>query len=161
LPLRQRRQPVARKDIVSLLCAPTASNRLFSYGSLEDRVTNQNGFAVVYGCLGRFENGQEVAMTSAVENLKLAELRAKTDRDLVRIISKGLERGLAYASAVTNRDCSAYVKAEKIHVEAVILLSVDYGLSEDRTAVEKKLDGLRLALDQVPPGNACRQAAGA
>ena len=101
-------------------------------------------------------------MTSAVENLRLAELRAKTDRDLVQIIAKGLERGLAYASVVTNRDCSAYEKAEKIRVEAVILLSVAYGLSEDdRAAVAEKLDGLGLALDQVPPGNACRQAAGA
>jgi hypothetical protein len=110
----------------------------------------------------KFENRQEAAMTSPVENLKLAELRAKTDRDLVPIIAKGLQRGLAYASVVTNRDCSAYEKAEKIRVEAVILLSVAYGLSEDdRTAMEEKLDALRAALDQVPPGNASREAAGA
>jgi hypothetical protein len=100
-------------------------------------------------------------MTSSVENVKLAELRAKTDWDLFHVISKDLDRGFVYASVVTSRDCSAYEKAGKIYAEVVILLAMAYGLSEDdRAAVEETLDGLRLALDRVPPGNSRRQAAG-
>src|SRR5579862_6087976 len=100
-------------------------------------------------------------MTITPDAAKLIQLRAKTDRDLVIVISKDLDRGLVYASVVSSQDCSIYEKAERIHCEAVILLSMAYGLSNvERAAVEAKLDELRLALDQVPPGSVRRQAAG-
>jgi hypothetical protein len=98
-------------------------------------------------------------MTSTVEIGKLAQLREKTDRDLVKVIRKELERGLILASVATTRQSPLYSRAEMLHGEAAALLAKVYGLSEaERTALEGRLLELRKALDHAQGRITQRQA---
>ncbi|HWB99476.1 MAG TPA: hypothetical protein VG672_22355 [Bryobacteraceae bacterium] len=90
-------------------------------------------------------------MTTALDDQKLAELRRKTDRDLVSVICKDLERGLALARVVTYSDCSAYESAVRICQEVAMLLPTVADMTEtERGLVGLKLMELRRTLDQVP-----------
>ena len=58
-------------------------------------------------------------MSATAQLSKLAELRTKTDQDLVRIIDKALEVGLLIAATNTHVD-----RADKIHADTLMLLTM-------------------------------------
>jgi hypothetical protein len=93
-----------------------------------------------------------MSMSTISEHAKLAELRAKTDRQLIRLINNDLELGLKLA-IITYCDDPASVeerraRAERAYGEAGNLLPKVYSLSE-RLRLEKKLIELRAALDEA------------
>jgi hypothetical protein len=94
-------------------------------------------------------------MRATLELSKLAELRAKTDQELVKIIDNELERGLRSA-LMTERAKSAsdsdsaqppHIRAETTYADALKLLPVVDDHSE-RRRLERKLKQLREALDR-------------
>lgn len=93
-----------------------------------------------------------MGMSNISEHAKFAELRAKTDRQLIGLISNDLELGLKLA-VITYYDDPAFVeqrraRAERAYGEAGKLLPKVYSLSE-RLRLEKKLIELREALDEA------------
>jgi hypothetical protein len=90
-------------------------------------------------------------MGTLVHFPKLAELRARTDRDLVRILNADLERSLALASVAATRHSIFRSQAEAILTRAKVLLPKLSGLTPDELAhLEGKLKELSMALDLVP-----------
>jgi len=82
---------------------------------------------------------------------KLAELRARTDRDLVRILNADLERSLALASVAATKRSVFRTQAEAMYTRAKTLLPELSGLTADeRAQLEAKLKELAMALDLVP-----------
>ena len=82
---------------------------------------------------------------------KLAELRVKTDRDLVSIIGKELEHGLILASIATSKESPSYAKAETIRAEALTLLAKISSASEnERATLATKVSELQSALARLP-----------
>jgi len=76
---------------------------------------------------------------------KLAELRAKTDRDLVLILSNALELGLQCAAVDRGAGGPLRDRAADIYANAVTLLSKVENIAE-RRKLENKLDRLRASL---------------
>ena len=106
-----------------------------------------------------------IPMGNHSDRVKLASLRARTDRQLVAIIHRELERGLdsvlqyAETYAENNRDGAEQVRAnaERACASAVKLLPVVYTLGEpERREIEAKLRGLREALDRLPASGEIR-----
>jgi hypothetical protein len=92
-----------------------------------------------------------MAMGTVVAFSKLAELRARTDRDLIRILNADLERGLALARVAATRHSVFRTQAEAVHARVGALLPKLSGLTTDeRSHVEAKLKELAMALDLVP-----------
>jgi hypothetical protein len=92
-----------------------------------------------------------IAMGTLVHFPKLAELRARTDRDLVRILNADLERSLALASVAATRHSVFRSQAEAIFTRAKVLLPNLSGLTPDELAqLEGKLKELSMLLDLVP-----------
>jgi hypothetical protein len=90
-------------------------------------------------------------MGTLVHFPKLAELRARTDRDLLRILNADLERSLALASVAASRHSVFRSQAEAMYKRAKTLLPELSGLTADETAeLEAKLKELGMALDLVP-----------
>ncbi|MGA3041365.1 MAG: hypothetical protein ABSF54_11325 [Bryobacteraceae bacterium] len=90
-------------------------------------------------------------MGTLVHFPKLAELRARTDRDLVRILNADLERGLALASVAATGRSVFRLQAEGMYTRAKILLPELTGLTADElTELQAKLKELGMALDLVP-----------
>lgn len=90
-------------------------------------------------------------MGTVVQFSKLAELRARTDRDLVRILNADLERSLAQASVAATARSFFRIQAEAVYDRAKALLPNLSGLSADeRAQLEAKLKELGMALDLVP-----------
>lgn len=82
---------------------------------------------------------------------KLAELRARTDRDLVRILNADLERGLALASVAATGHSVFRFQAEALYTRSKTLLPQLSGLTADEQAeLTAKLKELAMALDLVP-----------
>lgn len=82
-------------------------------------------------------------MSSITEIAKFAELRAKTDRQLVRLVHIQLDRGLHLAYDRAKRP-----EAEQVYSEARSLLSKVYNLTKwERLCLEAGLDKLRKTLD--------------
>jgi hypothetical protein len=90
-------------------------------------------------------------MGTLVDFSKLAELRARTDRDLVRILRVDLERSLALAGvAATGRSIFRF-QAEAVYQRASVLLPNLSGLTPDELAeLQAKLKELGMALELVP-----------
>ena len=94
-------------------------------------------------------------MSATLELSKFAELRAKTDQELVKIIDNELERGLHFAimtegaKPASDSDSARPpdIRAETAYAEALKLLPVVDDHSE-RRRLEKKLRQLREALDR-------------
>ena len=94
-------------------------------------------------------------MSATFELSKLAELRAKTDQELVNIIDSELERGLRTAfmteaaKEASDSDSAQlpHIRAEAAYAEALKLLPMVDDHSE-RRRLEKKLRQLREALDR-------------
>ncbi|HZT33018.1 MAG TPA: hypothetical protein VFA33_24230 [Bryobacteraceae bacterium] len=100
-------------------------------------------------------------MSVTAYNSKLAELRVRTDRDLVKVIRKELERALTLASVASTRQSPLYLKAERIHKQSAALVPRIGTLSDgERVMLETKLRQLGAGLDAVPrAAGACGQAA--
>lgn len=95
------------------------------------------------------------------EPSKLAELRARTDRQLVTLIDRRLESGIEAARRLTDRDpragfhagAEAHAHAEKAYEEALLLLpTVDESVEPSRGRLRARLAQLRRLLDQVARG---------
>ena len=83
-------------------------------------------------------------MNEKRESAKLAELREKTDRDLVKMVASRIERGLRAESEV---------RREQAYDEATMLLHAVPGLPQvDRSVLEARLAELRLSLGSVQQG---------
>jgi hypothetical protein len=90
-------------------------------------------------------------MGTLVHFPKLAELRARTDRDLVRILNADLERSLALANVASGRGSIFRIQAEAVYRRASMVLSELSGVpAGEIRALERKLKELGMALDLVP-----------
>jgi hypothetical protein len=88
-------------------------------------------------------------MTATAQQSKLAELRARTDRDLVRIIDNALEVALLLAANEPDVDPAGglHRRAADIYADAVMLVEKVEDVREQRR-LEGKLRQLRNALDR-------------
>ena len=88
-------------------------------------------------------------MTATSQQSKLAELRAKTDRQLVSIIENALEVGLLLAANEADVDPAGLLhrRAANIYADAVMLVEKVEDVSE-RRRLEEKLRRVRNALDR-------------
>ncbi len=89
-------------------------------------------------------------MGTLVNFPKLAELRSRTDRDLLRILNADLERSLALANVASGRHSVFRRQAEATYTRAKALVPELSGLSASEQAeIESKLKELGMALDLV------------
>jgi hypothetical protein len=88
-------------------------------------------------------------MSAAEQPSKLAELRAKTDRDLVSIIDNALEAGLLLAANGADVDTAGVLhrKAADIYADSLILVP-KVEVVQERQRLEETLRKLRNALDR-------------
>ena len=79
---------------------------------------------------------------------KLAELRARTDRDLLRILSADLERSLALANVAATNNSVFRRRAETTYRRTKTLLPRLSGLTpEEHARLEAKIKEVGMALD--------------
>jgi hypothetical protein len=82
---------------------------------------------------------------------KLAELRTKTDRELLVLIQRELNRALTLADLAANRESAFYGEAEHAYRKVVKLLVKTPDMRQgDRACIEANVKELRLLLEQVP-----------
>ena len=81
-------------------------------------------------------------MTVISKLSKLAELRARTDRDLVRILASTLELGIRFASPFLGSDGPLRARAERIYANAEALVPTIEDAAQ-RRRLENKLAQLR------------------
>ena len=86
-------------------------------------------------------------------NAKLAELRATTDRELLVLIQRELDRALTLAEVAVNRESVFYADAKEGHAKVLTLLpeAPDMG-REDRARIEASVKELRFRLDRISAG---------
>jgi hypothetical protein len=88
------------------------------------------------------------SVSSASNASKLAELRAKTDRQLSILVRKELERALVLANVAATKESKLYEQAETAYKRLKVLLPRIGGMSRDeRALMEANLKELRAALD--------------
>jgi hypothetical protein len=81
---------------------------------------------------------------------KLISIRHRTDRDLLMLVSRELDRGFALVNVATTRTSPLFGQAEKAFAKAAALLPRISDLSEgERVHLESRLKELRIRLDQV------------
>ena len=84
-------------------------------------------------------------------NAKLAELRARTDRELLTLIQRELDRALTLAAVAANRGSAFYGEAEKAYRKVITLLPKAPDMRRgQRARIEAAVKELRFRLDQVP-----------
>jgi hypothetical protein len=76
-------------------------------------------------------------MTALSEMSKLAELRAKTDRDLVHLVGNALELGIQCAAAAVSTHGTLRARAEDIYANALMLLTKIENVGERRKLSDK------------------------
>ena len=82
---------------------------------------------------------------------KLAVLRAKTDRDLLILTQRELDRALTLADVASTKGSPLFAQAQAVYEMVATLLSKSSGFSQaDRVRIEAKLKALRYSLDLVP-----------
>jgi hypothetical protein len=82
---------------------------------------------------------------------KLAELRARTDRELLVLIERELDRALVLADLAANRESAFYGEAEKAYRSVITLLPKAPDMRRnERARIETAVKELRFTLDQVP-----------
>lgn len=89
-------------------------------------------------------------MRNTSEAVTLASLRARTDRDLIAIISATVERGFYLLDCESNGSSNEQhrAQAERAYADAAKLLPLVYTLSEsERNRLETNLSQLRSALE--------------
>ena len=90
-------------------------------------------------------------MGTLVDFTKLAKLRARTDRDLARILNAELERGLALASVAATSHSVFKSQAEAMYTRAKACLpTLSEASADDLAELQGKLKELGMALDLVP-----------
>jgi len=100
--------------------------------------------------MARLPNSSEEIPMSTPALSKLAELRAKTDQQLMRVILRELDRALPMARAATSRESPLYIRAEKAYARVKPLVSRVEGVSsEQRGNLETKLIEVETALERV------------
>jgi hypothetical protein len=83
-------------------------------------------------------------------NAKLAELRARTDRELLTLIQRELDRALTLADVAANRESAFYGEAEKAYRKVITLLPKAPDMRRgERARIETTVKELRFRLDQV------------
>jgi len=89
-------------------------------------------------------------MSATSQSSKLAELRARTDRDLAAIINNALEIGLLLAANEPDADPAGVLhdRAADMYADTVMLVEKVENVRE-RQRLEKKLSHLRDALDKA------------
>ena len=87
-------------------------------------------------------------MSAPAQSSKLAELREKTDKELVRLIDNALELGLLLAANEADVDPAGVLhrRAADIYADTVMLVEKVKDVAE-RRRLEEKLRRLRNALD--------------
>ena len=92
---------------------------------------------------------------------KLAELRGKTDRDLLVLIQRELDRALTLADVAVSRGSGFYGDAEEGYAKVLTLLpEAPYMRQGERAGIDAAVKELRFRLDQVPvPAKAQRHPA--
>jgi hypothetical protein len=95
------------------------------------------------------------------DHAKLAELRARTDRELQVLIERELERALPMAHVAANRESAFYCEADRAYRKVLTLLPKAPDTRRgQRARIEATMKELRLLLDQVPaPAKAQRRSA--
>ena len=92
---------------------------------------------------------------------KLVQLRRKTDRDLLILVRRELDRGLALADVATNRESPLYGQAQKAYRTVKALLPGMGGPTQsERRDLELALRELRAALEHLPDRQVQRQMVG-
>ena len=87
-------------------------------------------------------------MSPTLKEAKLAELRAKTDADLIRYVTNELTAGIRFASTP---DEMSRVRAEEVHSEIERLLPVVNGLGDgERRRLTAKFERLGEMLNRTP-----------
>jgi hypothetical protein len=90
---------------------------------------------------------------------KVAQLRARTDRDLLLLVERDLDRGLALAYVAASKQSPLYAKAQTAYGSAMRLLPRIIDASGcERRRCEAKLHDLRTALEWVPAEEAVTAA---
>jgi hypothetical protein len=90
-------------------------------------------------------------MGRLVDFSKLAELRAKTDRDLIRIVGAELDRAIVLAHLAGASQSVFHMRATAVYTQVKALLEKMPSQSPASPAeLEAKLKELRLALELVP-----------
>jgi hypothetical protein len=90
-------------------------------------------------------------MGHLIDFSKLAELRAKTDRDLIRIVGAELDRAIVLAHLAGVSQSVFHVRATAVYTRVKALLENMPSQSPQAPAeLESKLKELRLALELVP-----------
>ena len=91
---------------------------------------------------------------------KLAELRQKTDQQLLIVIQNELERGLTLADLAASKESALYARAERAWEKAKSLLPKINGVNTDeRRQLELQLKDLRATLGRVSSRNVQRHIA--
>ena len=86
---------------------------------------------------------------------KLAALRGRTDHDLLILIERELDRGLALANVASARSSPMYRQAETAYAKVKTLLPKIADFSDAQAlSAGARLKELRLALDQVSDSSA-------
>ena len=86
-------------------------------------------------------------------NAKLAELRGRTDQELLFLIQRELDRALTLAEVAVNRESVFYADAEEGYAKVLTLLPEAPDMRRgDGARIEGNVKKLRFRLDQVPPG---------
>ena len=78
---------------------------------------------------------------------KLTELRRRTDRDLLAVLQKDLERALAFARVAASSESPFYQQAAQIFAKIESLLPT-ISPEESRQQLTPQLAELRIALDR-------------
>ncbi len=82
---------------------------------------------------------------------KLVRLRARTDSDLLVLVTRALERGFSSVETANTRTTPLFAQAEKAFATATTMLPRISGLSvEDRQRIEAQVEQLRSLIDQAP-----------
>jgi hypothetical protein len=92
---------------------------------------------------------------------KLVQLRSKTDRDLLVLVRRELERGVALADVATTKESPLYGQAERAYATAASMLPRIAGLNpSEQRELEGALKELRETLDGLPSAQVQRSMAG-
>jgi hypothetical protein len=91
---------------------------------------------------------------------KLVQLRRKTDRDLLILVRRELDRGQVLADVAATRQSPLYSESERAHRMTKALLPGIIGVTEnERRELEGKLKELQTALEKPPDRHVERAAA--
>jgi hypothetical protein len=86
-------------------------------------------------------------LRSMSKEVKLAELRAKTDLDLARYVTRELNLAVRLASESNDQ---SRIRADETYAEIARLLPIVHGLDQsERRRLDAKLKRLREMLDQM------------